>query len=281
MEKAVVGIDMGGTNLRAGIFADGRLLHTVTRPSTLTDAERQRPADAMRAVIADLTDATGIERIEGIGIAATGPVHRNTGIIDNPHTLPHWSGMAWSHDLAAQLGVPVVLENDAMGALLGEIAHGAGRGGDMVAMVTLGTGIGVAVHSRTSGPLRGADGCHPEGGHIPVVDRGPTCYCGLQGCWEAQCSGTAIGGLWTDDDGTIDWSGYAAVLARGLWSVIRSFGLDRVIIGGGVAQNFDDFIGEVNRVLAGPDPMGTPGGTTIVRAELDEPGMYGAAALLS
>ena len=76
-------------------------------------------------------------------------------------------------------------------AAIGEHAYGAGRGSTGLLVITLGTGVGVAalIHGR---PVRGADGCHPEAGHITVSGPPAPCYCGLPTCWEQLASRTAL-----------------------------------------------------------------------------------------
>lgn len=275
----VIGIDLGGTHLRVGAFRDRVLIGSAAIKSTL-DVDEAPTADTLAGIVAALIeDLVGDVPIRGIGVVASGPVDRDRRVINNPFTLPHWSGRDWPQALERQLRTPVTLENDAMGALIGEVEFGAGRGANVVAMVTLGTGIGVAVWSASTGPVRGARGHHPEGGHIPVATGGPPCYCRVDGCWEALASGNALGALWTSADGTVDWRGYGEAVTKGLVSIARSAGPDLIVIGGGVADQYDRFVAPIERWFGQSDRMGVPGGTRVVRAGLDESGLYGAAAI--
>ena len=90
--------------------------------------------------------------------------------------------------------MPVVVDNDANVAVVGELAHGAARGCDDVVLVTLGTGVGggIVVNGTV---LRGAHGFGAEIGHFQVDPDGPMCACGERGHWEAVASGTALGAL--------------------------------------------------------------------------------------
>lgn len=271
----VIGVDIGGTNIRAALF-DGEVeIRTVVRRAALGPGEG--PADAMVALI---REAAGEEPIAAVGMAITGPVDVRTRIVHNPHTLPDWSESTWVDEVEAALGRPVVVENDAMGAAFGEFTGGAGRGAEVMAMVTLGTGIGVAVVSRSTGALRGAAAFHPEGGHLLIGDGGlarvDRCYCGQIGCWEELCSGSSIPKYWTTD-GRIRWDDYGRMLARGVRNVTRAYAPDTVVFGGGVSANFADFAPALQEAFAEPDPMGAP--VSFVRAELEQPGCVGAAHL--
>ena len=224
-------------------------------------------------------DVVGSDSISAVGISVTGPVDRIGRQVHNPATLADWSGTPWPAQLEQALGVPVVLENDAVGAAIGEAEFGAGRDADVMAMVTLGTGVGVAVVSRSSGAWRGTAGFHPEAGHIPVSLDSELCYCGLQGCWESTSSGAGIRRLWTTRDGQIDWLGYGRALSRGLRAVGRMYAPQVIVIGGGIARNYNDFITPVLEHFAGNDPMGPANAPTIACAELEHSAIFGAATI--
>jgi glucokinase len=223
--------------------------------------------------------AGALPDLGAVGIAATGPVERSTSLIHNPFNLPDWSDDSWPEELAAMLDVPVVLDNDAMGAAVGELQWGAGRGAGTLCMVTLGTGIGVAVVSRSSGPYRGTSGFHPEAGHIIIGGASDRCYCGELSCWEELCSGSGIRKYWTEESGRIDWNGYGEALARGIRNLSRVYAPDVIVVGGGISANYDDFIAPVLRAVSGQDPMGPPGTLAIRPAELPDPGTFGAAEI--
>ncbi len=193
----MIGVDLGGTNLRAAqVDPTGAL--GVTR-QVLVDHDDHEPPLAPFEQLTDLIDAMvrtveneqGSGSVDGIGISVTGPIDPVTGWVDNPHTLP----AALQGDLlgAVRLAfdVPVVVENDANAAAVGEARFGAGRDGEVVVCVTIGTGIGVGVvhHGRLYGGARRA---HPEPGHLVVDPSGPACYCGASGCIESLASASAV-----------------------------------------------------------------------------------------
>ena len=139
-----VGIDIGGTKIAvATVNGAGEVL----RESTIPTDSRQgfasglgRITETVTRVLAD-TGWTARE-LDGVGIGCAGPVDPVRGTIHNPHTLPGWMDADIVSPLREAFGCPVVLENDADMALLGECRTGAGRGFDPVVMLTFGTGIG-------------------------------------------------------------------------------------------------------------------------------------------
>jgi glucokinase len=191
MDKTVIGIDLGGTILRAGAFdAQGNM---VAIRETPIEAERGPEAGLkkIQEVIEQLWTESEADALVGIGIGSTGPIDPICGIINNPFTLPTWENVRVFDWMENAFGVPVVLENDADVAALGEYWKGAGQSIRQLYAVTVGTGIGPAL--ILNGEIyRGLDGAHPEGGHMVLDPSGPLCYCKTYGCWESLCSGPAL-----------------------------------------------------------------------------------------
>ena len=186
-----IGIDIGGTNIRAlAVAANGEVLareHAGTAPERGAD----ETIEAIIAMLRRLQSRPEV-RPSAIGIGVTGPVDPATGIVSNPFTLGGWPDTDLRTPIATAFGLPVAIDNDANVAAVGEAWMGAGRGFGRVAMVTIGTGVGVAI--LLDGEVqRAANGRHGEAGHMVLRDGGPPCYCGASGCWEALASGPAIG----------------------------------------------------------------------------------------
>lgn len=185
-----VGVDLGGTGSRAICVVGDEVVHTRDVPTAElgagAEAERvERLARLVESVVPD-----GAE-LAAVGIGASGPVDVEAGVIHNQATLPWFTGFPLTDQLGGRLGVPVGIDNDAVAAAYGEHSAGAGDQSDRLLMVTLGTGVGVAmlVDGR---PVRGADGAHPEGGHIPITSDPDRCYCGLIGCFEQAASRSTL-----------------------------------------------------------------------------------------
>ena len=272
----VLAVDIGGTNIRAALVQGQAQGPILTVPSN-----RQAAGSSVGSMLEILREAAGSqwEAIQAVGIVSTGPLDSSNGVISNPFTLPQWSGHDWINQLRARLDVPVIIENDAVGAAIGEFEAGAGLGSDVMCMVTLGTGVGVAVVSRAQGPYRGTYGFHPEAGHLPISNHGDVCYCGVTGCWEQLCSGDGIRQYWSDPDGHVDWEGYGSITARAIRILSRTYAPDRFVFGGGIAANFLDFMPSMKVALSERDPMGPPAEMELCQAQLAEPGLRGAAIL--
>ena len=191
MEKVIVGIDLGGTIVRAGTFdSQGKLLIVHETP---IEAARgpELGLKKIQGLIEQVLTESGTKSLIGIGIGSTGPLNPLRGIINNPFTLPTWDNVAIVEWMQKSFSVPVTLENDADAAALGEFWQGAGRDAKRLYGVTVGTGIGTAL--IIDGQIyRGLEESHPEGGHMVLDPSGPLCYCKMRGCWESLCAGPAI-----------------------------------------------------------------------------------------
>ena len=191
LDACVVGVDLGGTHVRAGLLdQQGTILSWRETPIEARQGPQvgvERIAELIEHVLEQAPSA----RLIGIGVGSTGPIGREKGAIQNPYTLPGWEDVDILSPLRERFGVPLTLENDADVAALGEFWKGAGQGVKRLAMVTVGTGIGWAFVYQGA-IYRGLGGFHPEGGHHILDLHGPACYCGAHGCWESLASGPAM-----------------------------------------------------------------------------------------
>jgi glucokinase len=186
-----IGVDLGGTNLRAAaVTADGKMLEKI---SGSTDLHEGRDA-----VIADMIDA--IERLQkscgpgklmGVGIGVPGFILIEKGVISGSNNLPEFDNFPIRDVIEAKLGTSIHLENDANAAALGEKWIGAGRDVNDLVLLTLGTGIGGGIIADGK-VLHGLVGMAGELGHVTVVPAGNPCGCGNYGCLEKHASATAI-----------------------------------------------------------------------------------------
>ena len=181
-----VGVDIGGTNLRAAVVdADGQIL----------DIEKLPTPSNVYALETALVHAIGClqrrnEGIGAVGLAVAGFINSQRDTVRFAPHLP-WRNAKVTERLSAKLGLPVELEHDANSAALGEYYLGAAQGAGTWVLFALGTGIGGAV--MVDGEIyRGAFGTAPEFGHLTVMPGGRACPCGKQGCLERYCSGSAL-----------------------------------------------------------------------------------------
>lgn len=188
----LVGLDIGGTNVRMALVDETGTVRARASAPTFADRGTTDSIDLMIQSVRDLLSGAGVSRLDGIGIGITGPVDPSSGIVTNPYTLAGWPPTDMRQPFANTFNVPVVVDNDANVAAVGEWWVGAGRDSDRLAVVTIGTGIGTA--TLINGQIqRATDGRHGEAGHMVLQADGPPCYCGANGCWEVLASGTALG----------------------------------------------------------------------------------------
>ncbi|WP_225728676.1 MULTISPECIES: ROK family protein [unclassified Nocardia] len=180
-----VGIDVGGTNIRASVVdADGEVLDTVQAP---TPHSARALEDALDRAVRELCRR---HPIGAVGLAVAGFINGDRSTVRFAPHLP-WKDAPVARRLTERLELPVILEHDANAAAWAEYRFGAAAGGHNVVLVAIGTGIGAAL--LIGGQLyRGTHGVAPELGHLQVVPDGRACPCGKRGCWERYCSGTAL-----------------------------------------------------------------------------------------
>jgi glucokinase len=204
-------IDLGGTKVRALIaHLDANVRGEHIQPSGTVegrDAVIDRMVDTLRAACAEA--GTRIEDLRAVGVASPGALDLVHGLVYEAPQLPGWDGVPIVEVLRSRFGVPVLLENDANAAGLGENRFGAGRGTLNMVYLTISTGVGggIIIDGRV---YHGATGAAGELGHMMLQVNGPRCMCGQRGCLEAIASGTGI--AWRAQD-LVD-AGKAPGLAR-------------------------------------------------------------------
>lgn len=266
--RLAVGIDLGGTQVRAALMtSNGELL---ARAAARTDAVGGPRAvvQQIRQLFGEVTQGVEPARLAGVGVCAPGPLDGEAGVVLGIPTLPGWVDIPIVAWLAEALQLPVVLENDGVGAAIGEWRFGAGRGLSDFVYITVSTGIGggVIADGRV---LRGRRRMAAHIGHMTTAPQGETCSCGNRGCWEAQASGTALGtlarrrvaqspgsllaqhGAALDARHVIDAARAgdalalelvafeAAELGLGIVNLLHLYSPQAVVMGGGVSSGFD------------------------------------------
>lgn len=186
--NVVIAIDLGGTNLRAAaVDAQGNILARARRKTP------QAAEDILQAMIDAVQECrVAVTRPPmALSIAVPATIRSADNSLAQLPNLPSLTNFPLVERLRERLQLPVVLENDANAAAIGEMWQGAGRGADTLLCVTLGTGVGggIVLHGEL---CRGVDGTAGEIGHIIVEPEGAACGCGGRGCLESYASATAI-----------------------------------------------------------------------------------------
>ncbi|HEX6189508.1 MAG TPA: ROK family protein [Pyrinomonadaceae bacterium] len=311
--KLVCAVDLGGTNLRAAnIDSSGRLHERVKSPTPESD----KAEDIVNAIVAavercEAESAKRAARIEAVSVAVPGSVHAQTRAIVNAPNVPAIVDFGLAEALEAKLQRPVLIENDANAAALGEMWQGAARGHQTIVCLTLGTGVGSGI--VLNGELwRGVDGTAGEIGHTSVHPFGSVrCKCGNIGCLEVYASATAIvrmareglaihsgSGLYSLASDNLTTEAIAEATASGdelaleifrrmgtylgiaAANIVNTLNPEMIVIGGGVSAAFDLFAARAREEMmrrAFPVPAAR---CQIVKAECgDDAGLLGAAWL--
>lgn len=309
--ESVFAADLGGTHLRVA---------TVDRSGTISGRQMQatpqaeKPNEIVHALIeaAHESERKTAEQggvISAVSVVVPGTVNVAEGVVVKAPNLPCLDGFRLAAALESELDEPVILENDANAAAIGEMWRGAAQGYRTIICVTLGTGVGGGI--ILDGKLwRGADGSAGEIGHIGVDPfGGVACTCGSRGCLEVYASATAIvrmtrearprypnsilhntedltsakvyqAGTEGDELAIEVFRRMGVYLGIGLASLINVLNPEIVVIGGGLSNGWDLFEKHVHQQVierAFPIPARR---VKIVRAECgDDAGLLGAARL--
>lgn len=193
MEDIVLAVDLGGTNIRvAAINEEGIIKKRVQTPTLAHEGE----ASVLRSLLSALDGVYRTflkDRIKGVGVGIAGAIDIKNGVITQSPNLLGFDGYPLRDKLQTTFlkHLPIIVDNDANMAAMGEKWKGAGVDVNDLICLTLGTGIGggIIIEGKL---IHGVDGMAGELGHITVEPQGPQCNCGNLGCLEALASATAI-----------------------------------------------------------------------------------------
>jgi glucokinase len=189
----VIGVDIGGTKVAAGLVNDAGEISEVMRVPMVSDGDAET---GLRCVVHAIDQLLAVSQTRGwnvtaIGICAPGPLDPYSGVVLNPPNVTCWRNFPLAAEISKRYQLPVKIENDGNAAALAEVLWGAGKGQSKVFYVSIGTGIGSGF--ILDGHIyNGRTGAAPEGGHITIDYKGPVCGCGKRGCIEILVAGPAI-----------------------------------------------------------------------------------------
>lgn len=222
--------DIGGTNLRAALVSEsGETLQRREEPVGVA-----RDMETVLSRLARMFAELGGDPC-GIGIGFPGISDTDQGMLyASPH-FPLWRDVPLREILPRVFSGPVIFDNDANFAAVGELCFGAGRDWRHFIMLTLGTGIGGGVVMDRK-LWRGASGFAGEVGHMTIDRNGPLCACGKRGCWEvyagSQLATPVSAGAWED---------FGRHVAIGIANLEAALNLEHYILGGGLIRKREWF----------------------------------------
>ncbi len=180
---AIIGIDIGGTNIKAGLVEKGRIKSRYHLP-TISEMGVEHSIQQIKRIIYNVISSQKQRKgISGIGIGIAGIIDSRNGIVRFSPNLKGWHNIQLGKILYQEFKKPVKIINDVNAILLGEWQFGAGRGYKNLFLFTIGTGVGGAAVCEGR-MLFGANGFAGEFGHTTIEFNGPKCLCGNYGCLE-------------------------------------------------------------------------------------------------
>lgn len=304
MKDYFIGLDLGGTNIRAAaITKEGEILHRVKIP-TEVPLGRERVITNILNVINTIRQELKTFKLSAIGMGIPGIIFFDKGIVARSPNFPDWIDFNLRERLSKDFDVPFYIDNDANLAAAGEGWIGAGRNYNSFCMLTLGTGVGGGIVLNKN-IWRGEYGMAGELGHITIYPDGHPCPCGNRGCLEQYASATGIVRMAKEEFGvrsselgekniTSDiifqlakegdifaieiFQKMGRILGIGIADLVNILNIELFVLGGGVADSWDYFIDSAIDEIKKRTYRITGERVKVVKAELgDDAGIFGAA----
>ncbi|MDX2153561.1 MAG: ROK family protein [Bryobacteraceae bacterium] len=299
MAQYSIGVDLGGTNLRAAaISQDGTLIEKISGATNLSEGRDAVIGDIVESINA-LRERHKEDRLAGVGIGVPGFIEIEKGYIVGSNNLPEFENFPVRDDIEEKLGTPVILENDANAAALGEKWMGTGQDVDSLVLLTLGTGIGGGIIHKGR-IVHGCVGMAGELGHVTVYPNGNPCGCGNFGCLEKHASASYIASmgklLGFGEDCTSEqvfqeaqagnerakmiFESMGRALGIALGNLINTFNYPLYLLSGGPLPAWDHFAPEMFEEIKRRSFTYRNSKTRVEKASLGNlAGLYGAAYL--
>lgn len=278
-----IGIDIGGTNIGAGLVdKEGKIISTLARP-TIKDRSAELILDDIKDLVKSLVSKNNLatEQINSIGIGIPGTIDKKSGVLNYANNL-NLDNINIVKEMQKRLNLPIFVENDANCAAIGENIDGSINNNKSIVYITIGTGLGAGIIIDGK-LLNGSFGSGGEAGHMIIAYDGRQCTCGSKGCWEAYASATALKAAGKEaaskykntkintlvkgqigrinaktvfdasnlgDEIAIEIvNQYIKYLATGLGNLINIFDPDAIVLGGGVAAQGEKLLKPLKKLL--------------------------------
>ena len=313
--KYYIGIDLGGTNIAAGVVNENNEIVAKTSVKTGSGRPVNLIVDDMANAAKSAAESIGLtlNEVEWVGVGAPGTANKASGVIEYSNNLG-WYDVPLVQMLEERTGKKVYIENDANAAAYGEYVAGAAKKADSSVMVTLGTGVGggIVLNNKI---YTGFNFAGAELGHSVIVVDGRPCTCERRGCLEAYASATGLitttreyvekykdSVMWDlvehdlskvsgrtafdamrkgDKAGKMVVDEYIKYLACGITNIINTFQPDILCIGGGICHEGDTLMVPLKEIVKREVySRNSAKNTEIVAASLgNDAGIIGAALL--
>lgn len=274
--KYYIGIDLGGTNIKAGVVNENYEIVSTAKVKTNLPRPAEEICDDMVKVALMAAEKAGIsaDSVESVGVGTPGIANSSTGVVEYSNNLG-FVNVPMAEIIGKKINKPVFIENDANAAAYGEFVAGAAKGANNAVCITLGTGVGGGI--IIDGQIYSGSNCAgAEIGHTVIEVDGPQCTCGRKGCFEVFSSATGLIRMTKEameaDRNSIMWemkkedgdkvSGrlafnamragdksakevvdkYIKYLAAGITNTINIFQPDILCVGGGVCNEGDPLL---------------------------------------
>lgn len=275
--KKIVGVDLGGTNVRAGLVNNDKISKT---SSNLVPMRASNPNDILSTIFKTI-DEIWDKDVRSIGIGVPGIVERKTGIVYDIQNIPAWKKVRLKDKMEKYYNVPVFIDNDANCFTIGEHLFGKGRNARNFVGVTIGTGIGAGIF--VNGKLLSDTNCGSgEFGMIPYKDS----------IFEDYCSGKFFSKNYLlsgevlfekaqakDKASIMIFKEFGGHLGKIIKTIMHSVDPEKIIIGGSVAKSKDFYFAQMLEEINDFPYQKQKNNIDIDFSDLDNPAIFGAAAL--
>ena len=267
-KNAYIGVDLGGTNMRAGRIVGDRLVAQGSAPTPKDAADCEETLEALIEVIRSVWD----ESVVAIGIGVPSVVDREKGIVYNVVNIPHWEEVHLKEILEACFSVPVYVDNDANCFALGERIFGEGKTVDNFVGLTLGTGLGGGIIQNGSG----------EFGMIPYQGQILEYFCSgsyFMNVWGVDGKEMYTRAMRKDEQALEAYRQLGVHVAAAIKIVVLTVDPEMIVFGGSVTaahELFEESMYEDLKDFAYPNSIKN---LKIRFSKLENPGLFGAASL--
>jgi len=301
-KKHIIGIDLGGTNLKIALLTQDFKIKTSLVLSTADFHQKNSLIEAIASAVERVMDEARCSRsaILGIGLGLPGPIDADKGLVHFFPNIPGWKEVYLKKILEQKIKLPVFIDNDANLMALAESRLGAARGSHNAVCLTLGTGVGggIIIDNKL---YRGSTYAAGEIGHMPVNEKGPDCNCSGFACLEAyignkrllqqakaafrreisleELSGLAVK---KNKKAVLIWERMGERLGLVLSGIVNLLNPDCIVIGGGVAGAGRILFDQVKETILSRAMVVQAKHVRVLKAKLgSHAGMIGAAILVS